>query len=120
MSSDSQVSIAYAALYPDEKESFETAEAQVNDDIDQAAAQGRDPSDIYIAVDIIATPEQIAKGVAEEYARRILHFIDTNYPQTGRAAGISDDATRRPLRDMLITHKLTDADIDGLHLRIIE
>lgn len=120
MSSDSQVSIAYAALYLDEKESFETAEAQVNDDIDQAAAQGRDPSDIYIAVDIIATPEQIARGVAEKYARRILHFIDTNYPQSGRAAGISDDDTRRPLRDLLITHTLQDADIDGQHLIVIE
>lgn len=81
MSSDSQVSIAYAALYLDEKESFETAEAQVNDDIDQAAAQGRDPSDIYIAVDIIATPEQIARGVAEKYARRILHFLTQTTPR---------------------------------------
>jgi hypothetical protein len=120
MSTDGQLSIAYAALYLDEKESFETAETQINEDIDQAAAQGRDPTDIYIAVDIIATADQIARGLAEKYARRILRFIDANYPQSGRAAGISDDDTRRPLRDMLITHKLTDADIDGRHLIIIE
>ena len=60
MATEPQWSIAYSALFLDEKESFETAETQINENIDEAAAVGKDPSDIYIAVDIIATEAQIA------------------------------------------------------------
>jgi hypothetical protein len=120
MALEPQWSIAYSALYLDEKESFETAEAQINENIDEAAAVGKDPSDIYIAVDIIATPSQIASGVAKKYAERIMSFVDRSFPQSGRAIGITDDDRRRPLRDLLITHRLQDSDIDGKHLYILE
>src|ERR1700694_436677 len=120
MAREPQWSIAYSALYLDEKESFETAETQINENIDAAAAEGKDPSDIYIAVDIVATPAQIASGVAKKYAERIMSYVDRSFPQSGRAIGITDDDTRRPLRDLLITHHLQDSDIDGTHLNILE
>jgi hypothetical protein len=120
MASEPQWSIAYSALYLDEKESFETAEIQINENIDEAAAVGKDPTDIYIAVDIIATPGQIASGVAKKYAERIMAFVNRTFPQSGRAIGITDDDRRRPLRDLLITHNLQDSDIDGKHLSILE
>ena len=95
MAPEPQRIIAYSALYLDEKESFETAETQISENIDEAAAVGKDPSDIYIAVDIIATPAQIASGVAKKCAERIMTFVDRTFPQSGRAIGITDNDKRR-------------------------
>ena len=120
MTTEPQWSIAYSALFLDEKESFEIAEVQISENIDEAAAVGKDPSDIYIAVDIIATAAQIASGVAKKYAERIMAYVDRTFPQSGRAIGITDDDKRRPLRDLLITHHIQDSDIDGTHLSILE
>lgn len=103
-------------MYLDEKESFETAESQINENIDEAAEVGKDPSDIYFAVDIIATSGQIASGVAKKYTERIMAIVDRSFPQSGRALGITDDDKHRPLRDLLSIRHSQDSDIDGKHV----
>lgn len=105
--------LAYGALYMDQAESYEYAETQIDDCIAAKMRLER----IIVAFDIVATPAQIASGKAREWGQHILNYCDKQYPKlSARVVGISDDDRRRLCRDLLLTNKLTDTDLDGIHL----
>lgn len=107
-------SLVYGSLYMDQAESYEFAEMQ----IDQCIKSARTTHErIIVAFDIVATPEQIALGRAREWGQHILDYCDREYPNlSARVVGITDDNHRRLWRDMLLTQKVTPADIDGIHM----
>jgi hypothetical protein len=110
--------IVYGSLYLDRAESFEYAEMQVDDCIAKARKLR---SQIVLAFDIVATPAQIAVGEAHETARLILEYVDANYPGlNNRCVGITDDDERRPMRDTLLSRRLSPDDIDDVHLFVVE
>jgi len=107
-------SLVYGSLYMDQAESFEFAETQIDDCI----AKANSPYEkIILAFDIVATPAQITSGRAREWGQRILKYCDQHYSHlSARAVGITDDDQRRVMRDMLITQRIKESDIDGIHL----
>lgn len=107
-------SLAYGSLYMDQAESYEYAEMQ----IDQCIAAAHVPHErIILAFDLVATPAQIASGRAREWGQHLLAYCDRHYPNlSARVVGITDDDHRRVMRDMLITRRLAEQDIDGIHL----
>lgn len=107
-------SLAYGSLYMDQAESYEYAETQ----IDECITAARVPHErIILAFDIVATPAQMASRRAKEWGQHILQYCDQHYPNlSARAVGITDDDHRRVMRDLLITHTLSEKDVDGIHL----
>ncbi len=111
---DPRKTLVYGSLYMDRSESFEFAEKQIDECIAKAPAPlGK----VLLAFDIVATPTQIASGLARQWGQHILDYCDQHYPQlSARVVGITDDDQRRVMRDTLITQKLTEKEIDGVHL----
>ncbi len=112
--SKSKKVLAYGSLYVDQAESYEFAETQ----IDECIATAQLPVDrILLAFDLIATPAQMASGVARRWGQRLLNSCDGRDPQlAARVVGITDDDTRQVMRDTLITRTLTGNEIDDVHL----
>lgn len=111
---ESRKTLIYGSLYTDQSESYEFAESQ----IDSCIAKAQVPlGQINLAFDIVATPIQIASGLARQWGQHILDYCDQHYPQlSARVVGITDNDHRRVMRDTLITRKLTEKDIDDVHL----
>jgi hypothetical protein len=106
--------LVYGSLYMDASESYEYAETQ----IDECIRTAKIPLEsIRVAFDIIATPTQIASGLAREWGRHILNYCDKEYPGlNARVVGITDDDKRRVMRDVLITRSMSGNEIDNIHL----
>ena len=106
--------LVYGSLYMDQGESFEYAETQ----IDECIATAQVPVErILLAFDLIASPTQISSGLARRWGQHILRYCDEHYPNlAARVVGITDDDSRRVMRDTLITRKLTGNEIDDVHL----
>jgi hypothetical protein len=107
-------SIVYGSLYMDQGESYEYAETQIDACI---AAKPVPPQEMLFLFDIIATPAQMASGLARQWGQHILDYCDQHYPTLfTRLVGITDDDQRRLLRDSMITGTLSEEDIDEVHL----
>ena len=106
--------LIYGSLYMDERESYEFAKTQ----IDECIRAAKLPHErLILAFDIIATPAQITSGLARQWGRHILDYCDKQYPKlSARVIGITDNDHRRVMRDTLITKRLTQNQIDGIHL----
>ena len=99
-----------------EGESFEVAETLIADAIQNAR---RPTSRLGIGLDLVATPPQIRSGAARAIAEHLLRYMDEHYPELFAACiGITDNANRLPLRG-LTTGRLSEADIDNVHLFVL-
>ena len=118
--SDLDMVALYGSLYMDAQESWEYAEMQIDEMIEQVTRQSASLAQVFIFFDIVATQKQLKTGAAHQIARHLLSYIDTDYPDVrGRMIGITDDDDRRPMRDIFILEEnagLTENDIDGVHL----
>ena len=112
------VKFAYGFLDLDQKEAI----PYIKDQIDEGIFKTDSPlNQVGLVFDLIATPEQIQSGTAHRVAQLILDYVDQNYPGLLlRYLGITDDESRRPMRDILLTKQLQLEDVDNQHLFVIE
>lgn len=118
--SQKKIDLAYVALYLDQAESIEFAELQICATIERSQ---KPITQISLLVDLVATPQQIQAGTAHRVAQQIEEYVrgEEKYDDLHLfLIGITDDDKRRPLRDTLLTRTLTESDIDGQHLFVIE
>ncbi len=112
------IKFAYGSLDLHNKEAIPHIKTQIDEGIRQANA----PLDqVGFVFDLLVTPEQIESGTAHRVAQLILDYVDQSYPGLLlRYVGITDDESRRPMRDILLTKQLQLEDVDNQHLFVIE
>lgn len=115
-----KLDLAYVALYLDQAESVEFAELQINSTIEHSK---KPVNQIGLLVDLVANPAQIQNGLAHRVAGQIVDYVkgEEEYSSLNSfLVSITDDDKRRALRDTLLTHTLTEKDIDNERLFVIE
>jgi len=94
---------------------------QVCELVDRNMAKDQFFQNVIVAIDISCPPDLITTGIAGQLAQTILSSLDQQYPVLrDRFIGISDDAKKLPLRDLMQTGKLALEEIDNQHLFVFE
>jgi len=111
--------LVYASIH--QTRAFDSIAIEISQLISEVLSENRHIHDMVLAIDLICTPEAIARGESQQLAGEMLAFIDRQFPDIrDRFVGITDDKHTLPLYALLITGALALEEIENEHLFVME